>query len=202
VGTGFRKKAGSKRAREERALAAERRLLGDASETSTQDREDGDSDSDAQELQETDQDRHQTMMKSMDASEADLLRTGTLSDLWGDFILPRRPTKEGHGTKCKATGKEGLSRVTLQRTGNLSIDTSSSATALRPEASKPRLGKLEQEEISHIQQKSPAQAVTPLDSTVAITLSNSIQSSKVHNVPRPQKQMNEMLEWSCLVCTL
>lgn len=138
------------------------------------------------------------MMKSMDVSEADRLRTGTLSDFWGDFILPRRPTREGHGTECKATGKDGPSRATLQRIGKVSIDTSSSATARRTEPSKPRPGKLEQEEISsHIQQKSPVPTVTPLD-----TLSNSMQTSKVHNVPQPQKQMNEMLEWSCLICTL
>ncbi|KAI0266619.1 hypothetical protein BGY98DRAFT_939036 [Russula aff. rugulosa BPL654] len=121
-GIGFRKKAGSKRAREERALAAERRLAslqGETSMTPTQGPEEDEFDgTDVEELRETDVDRRQTMMTSMDAIEADQLRTGTLTDFWGDFILPKRTTEEGRSTGNKETGNDGSPRGTLQRVGN------------------------------------------------------------------------------------
>jgi hypothetical protein len=115
------------------------------------------------------------MMKSMDASEANQLKTGTLSDFWGDFILPRRPTSEGTDTEGKATGKDGPSRATLQRAGNAPIDTSSSAPAQTPGSGH---GKL-QEEIRRMQ-----------------------QGTLAHNVPRLDNQVNKNPQWSCLVCTL
>ncbi|KAH9972776.1 WLM domain-containing protein [Lactifluus volemus] len=126
AGTGFRKKAASKRAREERALAAERRfrtLQGDGRvispfplqrcrpltnsfQASTQGSDEDDSDVDAQELRESDQDRLHAMMTSMDVSEVNELRTGTLSDFWGDFILPRHPTGDNDSDHlaCTACG--------------------------------------------------------------------------------------------------
>ncbi|KAI0001516.1 WLM domain-containing protein [Russula compacta] len=124
TGTGFRKKAGSKRAREERALAAERRLFTlQASTNPTQRPEEDDSDIDAQELPETNSDRRQAMMTSMDASEVDQLRTGTLSDFWGDFILPKRQTGEGHDAGSTATRDDGppLGNVARTRSENRQI---------------------------------------------------------------------------------
>ncbi|KAI0331880.1 WLM-domain-containing protein [Cubamyces sp. BRFM 1775] len=81
AGTGFRKKAASKRAREERALAAERRLralqgkgyAGDAAEPS-QDSE-GEDDDDVEDVPEDDQARRHAMLESMDQSDLEGLRT-------------------------------------------------------------------------------------------------------------------------------
>jgi hypothetical protein len=118
----------SKRAREERARAAERRQLAlegkhflqlhrnpvEPCQTASTNRTSGleDDESDIEELPETDQERRQTMMDSMDTSEANQLKTGTLSDIWGGFIMPKRPLDNDHAAESKATG------VNSQRTGN------------------------------------------------------------------------------------
>jgi hypothetical protein len=62
---------------------------------------------DVEELPKTDGDRHQTMMTSMDASEAKLLRTGSLTDFWGNFVLLKCSTSEGYSTGSKETGDDG-----------------------------------------------------------------------------------------------
>jgi len=87
-------------------MAAERRLLASRGEamTPTQDPEEDDIGIEVEEFRETDKDRHQTMMTSMDSSEANELRTGTLSDFWGDFILPKCSTRGGYGTGDNTTG--------------------------------------------------------------------------------------------------
>ncbi|KIP08196.1 hypothetical protein PHLGIDRAFT_23623 [Phlebiopsis gigantea 11061_1 CR5-6] len=91
AGAGFRKKAGSKRAREERAMAAERRLLalqqasGPSNATSVNGEDE--SDSDDGRPTETDQDRRRTMLDSMSESEAGTLKAFA-TDFADDFILP------------------------------------------------------------------------------------------------------------------
>ncbi|KAH9945164.1 WLM-domain-containing protein [Epithele typhae] len=93
-GAGFRKKAASKRAREERARAAEHRLsaLRDqsdadhpsaaAAEGGSDLEDDGDED-----IQETDQDRRRVLLEAADTSELDALKAWQL-DYSSDFILP------------------------------------------------------------------------------------------------------------------
>ncbi|KAJ8593352.1 WLM-domain-containing protein [Rhizopogon salebrosus TDB-379] len=98
AGTGFRKKAGSKRAREERALAAERRMetlktaftSSSASASSSRLKNEPTSDpeieSDAEAL-ETDQDRRRTMLESVGGQELDEMKAARY-DFSEDFRLP------------------------------------------------------------------------------------------------------------------
>ncbi|KAH9959631.1 WLM-domain-containing protein [Russula dissimulans] len=135
-GTGFRKKAGSKRAREERALAAERRLLAlqgeAASKTPTHGPDEDDSDIEVEELRETDKDRRQAMMTSMDATEADNLRIGTLVDFWGDFILPKRLK---HGSQDRTISELRNASVS-NSTQNLKVDNVPGRRAVREQIPK------------------------------------------------------------------
>ncbi|KAI0091188.1 WLM domain-containing protein [Irpex rosettiformis] len=90
-GTGFRKQAGSKKAREERALAVERRLLAlqnlKAESPAAEDSVSGsESEYDEPENLETDQDRRRTLLES-DANAGKLKQT-TLYDFANDFLLP------------------------------------------------------------------------------------------------------------------
>ncbi|KAG1821763.1 WLM domain-containing protein [Suillus subaureus] len=93
AGTGFRKKAGSKRAREERALAAERRMetlkaSASTSRLKTEPTTDSESESDADaESLETDQDRRRTMLESVGGQELDDMKA-TRYDFSDDFRLP------------------------------------------------------------------------------------------------------------------
>ncbi|KAI0688490.1 hypothetical protein BC835DRAFT_1419085, partial [Cytidiella melzeri] len=94
AGAGFRKQAGSKKAREAHAIAAERRLLALQSQTaepassSSVDLEDSDSESDSL-TPETDQDRRQTLLDS-DANAERLTQT-TLDAFIDDFLMPCTP---------------------------------------------------------------------------------------------------------------
>lgn len=118
AGAGFRKKAGSKRAREERAMAAERRLLAlqqtSGSSNATSVNEEDELDSDDGRPTETDQDRRRTMLDSMSASEAGTLKAFA-TDFADDFILPSAgpasssQTSAGGGPLSTASGT-GVSR--------------------------------------------------------------------------------------------
>jgi len=208
-GIGFRKKAGSKRAREERALAAERRLAslqGKASMPPTQGPEEDESDgTDFEELGETDGDRRQTMMTSMDANEADQLRTGTLTDFWGDFILPKRTTGEGRSTGNKETGDDGSSRGTLQRAGNTSVATSATSAPVRTRADPISTKFTPAREFQHEEQDALGHVVAEPHNTLDSTLSNSNQNLKAGNELRTIREDSDKqipLMWSCSVCTL
>ncbi|KAG6337345.1 hypothetical protein ID866_1718, partial [Astraeus odoratus] len=89
IGTGFRKKAGSKRAREERALAAEKRLQAGSSTLEDSDSEGGRFDA------ETDQDRRQALLESVDDQDLKLLEVQTY-DFSDDFLIP----KETPDSRC------------------------------------------------------------------------------------------------------
>ncbi|KAI0359833.1 WLM-domain-containing protein [Trametes cingulata] len=109
AGTGFRKKAASKRAREERALAAERRLqalsgkpsisclhidlqpcttgaTGSSASTPTK-AEASEDEEDFEVLPETDQDRRRAMLESTNETELENLKTSK-QDLFSDFVMP------------------------------------------------------------------------------------------------------------------
>jgi hypothetical protein len=175
-------------------------LIQSASKTPTKGPEDESDDTDVEELPETDGDRRQTMMTSMDASEADRLRTGSLTDFWGDFILPKRSTGESHGTGSKATGDDGPPpRATLQRTGNTSIVTSATAAPVRtPAASKFTPAP---EESQHEKDGLLGRVVAKPHSTLDAALSNSTQKLKVGNEVTTIREDRQTM-WSCLVCTL
>ncbi|KAG0705701.1 WLM-domain-containing protein [Suillus ampliporus] len=97
AGTGFRKKAGSKRAREERALAAERRMqtlkaafASSASASSSRLKSEPTTDSEIEsddESLETDQDRRRTMLESVGGQELDEMKAAKY-DFSEDFRLP------------------------------------------------------------------------------------------------------------------
>ncbi|OBZ72449.1 DNA-dependent metalloprotease WSS1 [Grifola frondosa] len=88
VGTGFRKKAGSKRAREERALAIERRLQALQGKANALGPQDDSEDADEFEgVSETDQDRRRVMLEGTTAADLEGLKvSGT--DYSSDFIFP------------------------------------------------------------------------------------------------------------------
>ncbi|KIJ20224.1 hypothetical protein PAXINDRAFT_108086 [Paxillus involutus ATCC 200175] len=90
-GTGFRRKAGSKRARAERALAAERRIHGGvstSSATTPSGVEDNMDSADEKEHAETDQDRRLTLLETIDQKDLDSLKTAEYNSAHDDFILP------------------------------------------------------------------------------------------------------------------
>ncbi|KAF7794803.1 hypothetical protein EIP86_005945 [Pleurotus ostreatoroseus] len=95
---GFGRRAQSKRAREERAAAAEQRLLAlqrpqagpstlDGSDADDPGEEDGEDDDIVEVIPETDQDRRTTLLGSMSASDADALKSGRQRFL-EEFLLP------------------------------------------------------------------------------------------------------------------
>ena len=172
----------------------------------TQDPDDDDTGIDAEELRETDKDRREAMMTSMDTSEANQLRIGTLSDSWGDFILPKRSTPEGYGT---GETEDHLSpRGKPQRAGHTSIATFMASGPARsggdcdydpdPDPRKSRPGKTTQEGLWREERGSVPHRVTKPLNTTDSTLSNSQQSL---NVARAREN-EEITKWSCLVCTL
>ncbi|KDQ57192.1 hypothetical protein JAAARDRAFT_35796 [Jaapia argillacea MUCL 33604] len=112
AGTGFRKKAGSKRAREERAMAAEKRLKalqGHAVTSTTLKLEDEsqteDDDEVFEESHETDQDRRRTMLEAGDKTEFDDLKA-TAVRFTDDFILPPADSFSSHKPHKSATEQE------------------------------------------------------------------------------------------------
>ena len=142
------------------------------------------------------------MMTSMDASEANLLRTGSLTDFWGDFILPKRSTGGGYSTGSKETGNDKPPpRITSQRAGNTSSVTSGASTPVRTRAD-PTSSKFTpaQEEFQHEREGFLGPVVAKPHNTFDSALSNT-QNSKVGNEVRTIKEDRQPM-WSCLVCTL
>ena len=177
-----------------------------AASITAQDPDEDDTGIDAEELRETDKDRRQAMMTSMDASEANQLRTGTLSDFWGDFILPKRSTPDSYGTADKRTGDHPSPRGKPQRAGNTSIATSMTSDHARsgrdpggdPESRKSRPGKPTQQGLWREERGLVPHTVTKPLNTADSTVSNSKQSLNIARV----RENEEISKWSCLVCTL
>ena len=173
----------------------------------TQDPDSDDTGIDAEELRETDKDRRQAMMTSMDTSEANQLRTGTLSDFWGDFILPKRSPPEGYGTGDKRTGDHPSSRGKPQRAGNTSMTMSMTSGAARSgdDPGDDDLGSWEsrpekptREGLWRRERGSVPHRVTKPLNTTDSTLSNSEQSLTIAGA----RENEEISKWPCLVCTL
>jgi len=167
----------------------------------TQDPDENDTGIDAEELRETDKDRRQAMMTSMDASEAKQLRTGTLSDSWGDFILPKRSTPEGYGTGDKRTEYHPSPRGKPQRADTSIARFMTSAPAGSGgdlESRKSRPGKPTQEGLWRRERGSVPRRVTKPPNTTHSTLSNSEQSLSIARA----RENEEISKWSCRVCTL
>ena len=144
------------------------------------------------------------MMTSMDASEANDLRTGTLSDFWGDFILPKCSTREGYGTGDNTTGSQASPRGIPQRAGSASTPTCTTPAPVHdPESLKSRPGEPAKEEMWRGEHGSLCHtAAKPLNTTYS-TLSNSKQNLNVGNpTGTGERESREICKWSCLVCTL
>jgi len=165
--------------------------------------EDGSDGTDIEELRETDGDRRQTMMTSMDAIEADQLRTGALTDFWGDFILPKRTTGEGWSTEIKESGDDVSPRGTLQKARNTSVATSGASAPVTTLADPISTKFTPAQEFQHEKQDAQGHVVAEPRNTLDLTLSNSNQNLKAGNELRTIREDKQILSmWSCLVCTL
>ncbi|KAH9838256.1 WLM domain-containing protein [Rhodofomes roseus] len=153
-GAGFRKKAGSKRAREERALAAERRLLalqGGAgpSTQSPKDEPEEDEDSDVEIVEETDQERRRAMLDASTQNDLDDMKSSR-TDFSSDFIFPPMSSDDDEGPSCdiqvlprpSATAASGTepstSRKGKQRASLEVVDLTEEETARPSSNSNPR----------------------------------------------------------------
>ncbi|KAI0077919.1 WLM-domain-containing protein [Panus rudis PR-1116 ss-1] len=135
-GTGFGKKAGSKRAREERALAAERRLqallqkpckicwsnndyttiLTRIYPASTDKDEES---SDNEEIPETDQDRKRTLLESMDQGELDSMKTSCIDLTGDDFIFPIQSNDPGPSRQRRSSPSQ--TKFAKQKEADISL---------------------------------------------------------------------------------
>jgi hypothetical protein len=179
-----------------------------ASMTPTQDPEEDDIGIEVEEFRETDKDRHQTMMTSMDSSEANELRTGTLSDFWGDFILPKCPTRGGYDTgDDNTTGDQASPRGISQRAASTSTSTCTTPAPVRtgrdPESfsSRSRPGSPAKEEMWRGEHGSLGHTVAKALNTIDSTVSNSKPNLNVDDVTEI-RVYQEISKWPCLVCTL
>jgi hypothetical protein len=172
--------------------------------TPAQGSEEGESDdTDVEEVRETDGDRHQTMMTSMDATEADQLRTGTLRDFWGDFVLPKRTTGEGCSRGNKETGDDGSPRCTLQIAGNTSLAKSAASAPVKTRADPISTKFTPTQEFQQEKQDALGHAVAEPHNTLDSTTPNSNNNLKVGNKLRTIRDDQQILPmWSCLLCTL
>ncbi|TFY75433.1 hypothetical protein EWM64_g8578 [Hericium alpestre] len=191
AGTGFRKKASSKRAREERALAAERRvraLQGKApSPEVTEDAGSEDEIDDGEEILETDQDRRRTMLESMGQSELGGLKSGTLADYWGDFVLPGAPRSP---KKQASTGSRAPTSSKRQTTLGEPSTSHPGPFPSVARTSSPR------EDIGfddNVDQAAASATRRALDDKSA---------ASVEELGRSTEHQDSSGTWSCLVCTL
>ncbi|KAI0049739.1 WLM-domain-containing protein [Auriscalpium vulgare] len=193
AGTGFRKQAASKRAREERALAAENRLRAlQGKAFSTEPKEEnkgsGDESDEVEVVPETDVDRRRTMLESMAASDADSLRSGTLND-WSDIIImhPRIPApliEEGN--------KVQPARV-VQPTRQGTLESHATTSSLRRDT---RTGNLVQDEINFRKKESLGLHAQRVERKLGAKPSDPRHMSDKHAMA------GSGAAWSCLVCTL
>ena len=134
-------------------------------------------------------------MDSMDASEADQLKTGTLPDIWGGFILPKRPLDKVPAAESKATGDNGPLRISPQGARNASMYAPSPPAPPRgtviSESSRSRPTKLPQEQ-TRDEKRVLGQIACHQERTFDATSPN----------PKTRGEMAQNLTWPCLVCTL
>ncbi|KXN89116.1 DNA damage response protein wss1 [Leucoagaricus sp. SymC.cos] len=206
-----RKRAVSNRAREERALAAEKRLNAlvrskDASQSNhSAASDDSDSDSEIEFVQETDAERRQALLdsKKSNPTETDLSLGKGL--LWRDFesefnfTSPRSTFTSGHGHSKPASFNQ-------DRTSNHSL-VSSPTIPSRESTRKPITRNIVQDEIKY--RKKEALGMVPVkDDHRMLGKAPKTYVSRT-NTPMPEPAKNTRKSnfsstngWSCLVCTL
>ncbi|EIM91267.1 WLM-domain-containing protein [Stereum hirsutum FP-91666 SS1] len=205
VGTGFGKRAGSKKAREERALAFERRIAAlQGKGTSSENGQDSDSDSsDFEIVPETDSDRRRAMLDSDPTGNAKLKGTnGKLEDFWDEFIIPRasssssgsqpkgkeKETNVPSGATAKKDG-DGLKQRTLD---GGAVGTGSDVKGNGKGAAKGRgmvLGNIVQDEVEYRKKEA-----------LGMTKEQSEGRTLGGNTKRPGPGLES--GWACLICTL
>ncbi|KAI0309917.1 WLM domain-containing protein [Amylostereum chailletii] len=214
AGAGFRKKAGSKRARDERAAAAERRLLAlqgkrPSSDAPKDESADEDDESDTEEVEETDQERRRTLVDSMGQGDLDGLKSGSLADYWGDFITTKstaetpssRPTNATPAT-VPSSSTTRLRQSTLPDAGPTLNRTSGPSTKPGKGAG---LGGLGQDDIRSRKNESLGLASTPAGRTLGAKPVASFQdgSPPTSSSGRPPDTIQtSSAQWPCSVCTL
>ena len=188
------------------------------------DPEGSDSESDGtEELRETDQDRRRTMLDSIESSDLDGLKSGTLDDCWRDFILPNStnprtgppPAEVEANPKGRQTATAGPSSRPDTDTRQ-STPSEPSAARARPgaPASKKRrgIGNIALDEVEYRKKESLGLAATGNARTLgsaphsppsrsggdtgrAGSNSGAVNGGREHSAESGRA-------WSCLVCTL
>ncbi|TCD61114.1 hypothetical protein EIP91_009010 [Steccherinum ochraceum] len=196
-GTGFRKKAGSKRAREERAAAVEKRvqaLLGKTGPSSEQSSSDDD-DSEGEGEEETDKDRRRAMLDTVPQSDLDALKTSRNTFI-DEFFFPASSSQPEAGpsrprptvSSVAAKRKQSLRQSTLGDGGAVIAPSESlskpSTSSTSPPKKKQKLGPGE------------SLASTPLGS---VPRRGDRDVSVEIEVPGLRTNGNG---WACTVCTL
>ncbi|KDQ24875.1 hypothetical protein PLEOSDRAFT_1090492 [Pleurotus ostreatus PC15] len=216
-GGGFGKKAASKRAREERALAAERRIqaLQRQQQQASESRSGGDSDGDDEDgeevLPETDAERLQTLKQSEEGTDLKTLKEEGIDV--GDFVFPSSDIKKDHPSgKAKSKNTEPI--VIDEDTSDASpapgpstinsnpIRTSTASVESHTKLKKGNMVKLETESRKKkalgMGPSKAGQRVLGKGKTVTTTrkLGSDASSTPLRVTARESKQ------WACTVCTL
>lgn len=216
-GTGFRKQATSKRAREERALAAERRIQAlqssqTASSTAVQESRNNDSGTETDEsdgdIIETDQDRRKAMLDASQDADLDNLKYEFPDDF--DFNLPSPwSSQDASSTSStftsagpshsKGKGKAPLEDEDFSRPSKRFKTVSESSSMKQKSSGAFGLTKLVQDELQLRKKESIGLALT---GTQKLGGSGRNRSLKADDSRDEARNKNEMATWECLVCTL
>lgn len=215
-GTGFGKQAASKRAREERALAAERRILAlqaqpVASTSMVASEWETDSDGDEETLiYETDSERRQTLLSSEQNNDLQALKSGTLWDFLQKDVVSGDRAVASHvngmldhevisGTEASTTGFAIGKR---KRKNTTEEGKNPAKKAVKSPATPLGIGNLVQSEIDY--RKKESLGMVPVNGGGrALGTGTSGAKGLSHNVSqRVQTQAPTQQQWTCLVCTL
>ncbi|KAI0034741.1 WLM domain-containing protein [Vararia minispora EC-137] len=179
----------SKRAREERAAAVERRLLALQGKYEPPEEGGGDSDTDVEivEIPETDQDRRRALGDSTGREDLSSLRSGDLTDFWGDFIVNR----------STATTEDGPSRPQAEPTSSPRQTKLTSASGTKSGRTL-GIGRMVQEEIRF--RKAEALGMEPR--TGGRTLGSSLALAPNFSSTTLPPSTSTSTTWVCGACTL
>jgi len=205
AGSGFRKQAKSKRAREERALAAEKRLKALQDQTPVKEEESEEDDSDDEiEIIETDAERRQTLLNTGE-QENDLLRLDKATS-WKEF---QREFNFGYArhddNECDLPVASGSTFTTGSTEQKFQKPTPKPVFSRKGKSSSDiGLGKLVQTEIQV--RKREAVGMTGPGRTLADSDDDEIvvsEPSRVSHILRTNASTSvSQAQWECLVCTL
>ncbi|KAG9225067.1 hypothetical protein CCMSSC00406_0008769 [Pleurotus cornucopiae] len=219
-GGGFGKKAASKRAREERALAAERRIqaLQRQQQQASESRSGGDSDGDDEDgeeaVPETDAERLQTLKQSEEGTDLKTLKEEGI-DI-GDFVFPGSDIKKDHPSrKAKSKNTEPISFIdedtelsdASPAPGPSTINSNPTRTSAASVESHTKLKKGNMVKLETESRKKEALGMGPskagqrvLGKRKTIATTRSLGSDASSTPARATA--GESKQWACTVCTL